>query len=121
MRREKPVAFDLKASREIRNLSQADVAAILCTTQASVSRWESSGGLPAIYRKAWDQHWKLEDLANGETNRPTSKRAAGSTRRSDKARGGKKRVIKRNQKLRQQPQARDADMPVSGSVDAVEE
>jgi transcriptional regulator with XRE-family HTH domain len=60
MRRKEIAAFDLKAEREKRELSQADVAAILCTTQASVSRWESSGMIPDIYRKLWVQHWKLE-------------------------------------------------------------
>lgn len=66
MSREKLPVFDLKAARETRKLSQSDVAAILCTTQASVSRWEASGCLPAIYRKAWLAHWKLEDLLNGK-------------------------------------------------------
>lgn len=66
MSREELPVFDLKAARETRKLSQSDVAVILCTTQASVSRWEASGRLPAIYRKAWLAHWKLEDLSNGK-------------------------------------------------------
>lgn len=116
MRREKAAAFDLKAMRETRKLSQSDVAAILCTTQASVSRWEASGKTPAVYRKVWEQHWKLEDSANGETNRATTKRAAGSARRSDKARSRKEGNNSSNKRLRSRTQARDTDMPVSDSA-----
>jgi hypothetical protein len=121
MRREKIAAFDLKAARETRKLSQDAVAAILCTTQASVSRWESAGTLPAVYRKAWDQHWELEDLANGETNRATVKRVAGSARRSNKARGSKKGARWSNKHTSSRTAKSNTDMPVSDSVGLVHE
>jgi hypothetical protein len=121
MRREKPVAFDLKGARETRKLSQADVAAILCTTQASVSRWESSGELPAVYRKVWEQHWKIEDSANGETNRVATKRAAGSARRSNKARSGKKGTRRSNKRTSSRTTKSHTDMPISDPVGLVHE
>lgn len=58
------VAFDLKAARKTRNLSQLQTAEMLCTTQPTISRWEAEGTTPAIVRKAWEQHWQLEDLKN---------------------------------------------------------
>lgn len=61
------VAFDLRAARKERNLSQLQTAEMLCTTQPTISRWEAEGTTPAIVRKAWDLHWKLEDLNNGNT------------------------------------------------------
>jgi predicted transcriptional regulator len=120
MRREKVSAFDLKAARETRKLSQAEVAAILCTTQASVSRWESSGELPAVYRKTWDQHWKLEDLSNGEVDRPAVKRLAGSARRSNKVGVSKKGNKRSNKRTRSRTQKSDTDMPVSDSVQLIQ-
>lgn len=60
------VAFDLKAARKKQNLSQIQVAAILCVTQPTISRWEEEGKTPAIYRKAWEQHWLLEGLKDGK-------------------------------------------------------
>lgn len=119
MRREKIAAFDLKAARESRKLSQDAVAAILCTTQASVSRWESAGTLPAVYRKAWDQHWQLEDLLNGETNRTTAKRAAGSARRSDKTGRSEKRNKRSNKRARSRAQKSDTNLSVPDSVQLV--
>lgn len=64
MPRRTVAAFDLKAARKVRGLSQTAVAGILCTTQPSIARWESEGSMPAIYRKAWEQHWRLEDATN---------------------------------------------------------
>lgn len=61
------VAFDLKTARKERKLSQLQTAEMLCTTQPTISRWEAEGTTPAIVRKAWNQHWELEDLKNGNT------------------------------------------------------
>lgn len=60
------VAFDLKADRKKRELSQEQAAEIMCASQASVARWEASGQCPAVYRKAWVQHWKLKDQEEKE-------------------------------------------------------
>jgi transcriptional regulator with XRE-family HTH domain len=51
------VLFDLKAAREARNLTQIAIADILCTSQASVARWEKSGAMPKCERKLWEYHW----------------------------------------------------------------
>lgn len=67
------VAFDLKAARKKQNLSQIQVAAILCVTQPTISRWEEEGKTPAIYRKAWEQHWLLEGLKDGKDKSAESK------------------------------------------------
>jgi len=120
MPRTKLAAFDLKGARESRGLSQAATAEILCTTQASVSRWESEGDMPAIYRKAWIQHWLLERKANGKANRSTVKRVAGSSRRSDKIGDSKERNKRGNKRARSRTQKGDTDMPVSDSVQLVQ-
>lgn len=57
-------AFDLKAARKLRGLSQVKVAQILCTTQPSVARWEAQGNMPEVFRKVWDLHWQLADGAD---------------------------------------------------------
>lgn len=61
------VAFDLKAERKKRELSQEETAEIMCASQASIARWEASGQCPAVYRKAWTQHWELEDAIKRES------------------------------------------------------
>lgn len=53
-------AFDLKAARKMRGLSQIAVAKILCTTQPSVARWEAQGNMPEVFRKVWSLHWQQE-------------------------------------------------------------
>lgn len=53
-------AFDLKAARKMRGLSQVETAFILCVTQPSVARWEASGNMPDVFRKVWALHWQLE-------------------------------------------------------------
>lgn len=62
--RRNTTAFDLKGAREMRGLSQIGAAAILCTTQPTVSRWESEGNTPAVYQKVWTLHWQLEKLSS---------------------------------------------------------
>lgn len=47
-------AWDLKAQREKHSYTQIQAAEILCTTQASVARWEADGNIPLIYRKYWE-------------------------------------------------------------------
>lgn len=51
---EKPEPWDLKAQREKHSYTQSQAAEILCTTQASVARWEADGTTPTIYRKYWE-------------------------------------------------------------------
>jgi transcriptional regulator with XRE-family HTH domain len=53
-------AFDLKAARKMRGLSQMQTAEILCVTQPSVARWEANGNMPDVFRKVWGLHWQLE-------------------------------------------------------------
>jgi transcriptional regulator with XRE-family HTH domain len=55
-------AFDLKAARKMRGLSQVAVAQILCTTQPSVARWEAQGNMPEVFRKVWALHWQVEGI-----------------------------------------------------------
>lgn len=47
-------AWDLKAQREKHSYTQAKAAEILCTTQATIARWEADGATPLIYRKYWE-------------------------------------------------------------------
>lgn len=51
-------AFDLKAARESKGLTQAAAAVLLCASQASMARWEREGTLPLIYRRYWDIYWQ---------------------------------------------------------------
>lgn len=69
MRRAINAAFDLKGEREKRQLSQTAVAEILCTTQASVSRWEACGTIPDVFRKVWILHWRIEDMQKAQVPR----------------------------------------------------
>lgn len=65
-------AFDLRAQREARSMSQTDVGKLLHSHQTSIARWERDGNMPAIYRMAWTLHWKLED----RNHAPKAKRSA---------------------------------------------
>lgn len=79
-------AFDLKAARKMRGLSQIQTATILCTTQPSVARWEADGNMPEAFRKLWALHWQQEDKANdtGSNKRGRKPRASKrAPRRSD--------------------------------------
>lgn len=55
-------AFDLLAAREAKQLTQTQVAEILCASQVSVSRWESTGRMPRIYRRVWDLHFQIAEI-----------------------------------------------------------
>jgi hypothetical protein len=120
MPRKKSAAFDLKGAREMRGLSQAATAIILCSNQPSVSRWEAAGNLPEVYRKVWAQHWQLEAKANGEANRKADARSARLGRRSDKTRSRAKGNDKRDSKSPARKANRDSGLPVSDSVSAEE-
>lgn len=85
MAREPLPAFDLRAARKARKLSQVKVAEILCTSQPSVARWESNGNLPAIYRKAWAAHWQLEETNNVTVRAPKRKANLSNVSAGDKA------------------------------------
>lgn len=53
-------AFDLKAERERRDLTQTQVAQMLFTTQSSVARWETDGDAPQLVRAYWSLYWKTQ-------------------------------------------------------------
>jgi transcriptional regulator with XRE-family HTH domain len=61
--------FDLKAEREKHDLTQAECAVMLFTTQSSVARWEDTGDMPQVHREYWNLYWK--------TNRPVKGKASG--------------------------------------------
>lgn len=54
-------AFDLRASREARGMTQEATAALLFTHQTSIARWEREGNMPGLARMAWTLHWQIED------------------------------------------------------------
>jgi len=56
-----PTAFDFKAARKARKVSQEQAAQILHATQPSISRWEADGTMPEVYKMAWLLFWQLED------------------------------------------------------------
>jgi transcriptional regulator with XRE-family HTH domain len=87
-------AFDLKAARKVRGLSQTKTAAILCATQPSVARWESDGNMPEVFRKVWLLHWQLEDM---KRDTETNGRSRELTPRINKT-GRSKKGIKRSAK-----------------------
>jgi len=122
MPRTKLAAFDLKGARESRGLSQAATAEILCTTQASVSRWESEGDMPAIYRKAWTQHWLLErSNGNNRSVRQAARGAAKFKQGSNKARASTRRIKSGAVRSRTRETAGDTALPVSDSTAPVRE
>ena len=96
-------AFDLKAARKARGLSQSKTAEILSATQPSVARWEALGNMPEVFRKVWSFYWQLEDMKHAN---PT-----------DDKRVGKARGNARGTKGAAQPSARKGKRVVS----AVEE
>lgn len=71
--------FDFKAARKARGVSQQQAAILLHATQPSISRWESEGSMPEVYRMAWLLHWQLEDSKNA-TDTPAGKSARKSHR-----------------------------------------
>jgi hypothetical protein len=86
MPRRSLAAFDLKAARKMRGLSQVQTAVVLCSTQPSVARWEADGNLPEAFRKLWMLHWQQEDKANDTgTNKRgrKSRKSKRAPRRSD--------------------------------------
>lgn len=113
MNRKEVAAFDLKGARESRGLSQTAAAAILCTTQASVSRWEASGNIPDVFRKLWDQHWQLEGDAN---DKGTNRGARGAKRGGADARKGKQKSARRNRKLQSTAKSSGATVPANSQT-----
>jgi predicted transcriptional regulator len=65
--------YDLRAEREKRELTQAETAQLLFTTQSTVARWEDDGQTPQIHREYWRLYWanqkppKVSKKANKET------------------------------------------------------
>lgn len=80
MPRRSLAAFDLKAARKMRGLSQIQTATILCTTQPSVARWEADGNMPEAFRKLWALHWQQEDKANDAGSNKRSRKSSKSKR-----------------------------------------
>lgn len=66
-------AFDLKAARKVRGLSQLKTAQVLCATQPSVARWEAQGNMPEVFRRLWELYWQLEDMKNDSVRASTRK------------------------------------------------
>jgi transcriptional regulator with XRE-family HTH domain len=91
-------AFDLKAARKVRGLSQIKVAEILCATQPSVARWESDGNLPDVFRKVWLLHWQLEDMKNDTETNGRNREPAQSINKIGRSKKGVKRSAKRPSK-----------------------
>lgn len=54
-------AFDLKAAREARGMSQEQTAEFLFQSQGTISRWEISGQTPELAREYWKLYWAVED------------------------------------------------------------
>lgn len=98
-------AFDLKAARKLRGLSQVKVAEILCTTQPSVARWEAQGNLPEVFRKVWELHWKIESLDVSKLEKTYAKakqsnKRLGNADKSDRKlqRGSSSRIVERRRR-----------------------
>lgn len=51
-------AFDLKAARESKGITQERAAELLHASQSSIARWEGDGRLPMIYRAYWTLYWQ---------------------------------------------------------------
>jgi len=92
-------AFDLKAARKMRGLSQVAVAQILCTTQPSVARWEAQGNMPEVFRKVWALHWQVEEIktkmaggADVSLAKLESKHDSRSNKRNRKSNARKRKV-----------------------------
>lgn len=97
-----PSAFDFKAARKARKYSQHKAAVLLHATQPSISRWETDGTMPEIYKMAWLLYWQLEDM----------KHDSGSDKRAGKSRTRKRTPEKR---------AGGTDRSNEGSRDSVDE
>lgn len=70
-------AFDLKAEREKRGLSQEQTAEILFQSQGTISRWEISGQTPELARAYWELFWSQQDAKHVEKKSATSGRTKG--------------------------------------------
>jgi DNA-binding transcriptional regulator YiaG len=51
-------AWDLKAARETKGLTQIETAALLSAAQSTIAKWEADGRVPKIYRDYWELYWK---------------------------------------------------------------
>lgn len=81
---ENAVAFDLKAQRMMRKLSQQAVATLLCSAQSSVARWEKEGNMPLAYRRIWELHWSLEDMKYEQESSKTTDGKLASVNETDR-------------------------------------
>lgn len=104
-------AFDLKAARKMRGLSQVKVAQILCTTQPSVARWEADGNMPEVFRKVWEQHWDLETIKSEKSSNDATKTKGGAVVSTDRSAG---KVGSRNR--RREGTRKGADNSAQGGV-----
>jgi transcriptional regulator with XRE-family HTH domain len=73
-------AFDLKASRVARKITQNKAKEILSTSQASITRWEKDGSMPSIYRKYWELYWRVEDVEQSKKKPDTSRKSKGDSK-----------------------------------------
>jgi transcriptional regulator with XRE-family HTH domain len=91
-------AFDLKAARKVRGLSQTKAAEILCATQPSVARWEADGNMPEVFRKVWLLHWQLEDMKHDTETNGRNRESAPSINKVGRSKKGIVRSAKRPRK-----------------------
>jgi DNA-binding transcriptional regulator YiaG len=59
-------AFDFRAAREAKSMSQYDAAELLKVNQSSISRWEVSGAVPMLAQMAWGLHWQVKAMQEGK-------------------------------------------------------
>jgi len=62
-------AFDFRAARESKSMSQHQAAELLQVNQSSISRWEVSGAVPMIAQMAWKLHWQVKSMQEGKAKR----------------------------------------------------
>lgn len=69
-------AFDMRAKREEKKLTQTQCAAILCVSQGTLAKWESNGAVPQIYRSYWELYWNAMPKA-AKQPKPTKGKGKG--------------------------------------------
>lgn len=103
-------AFDFKAARKARKVSQQKAAEILHATQPSISRWETDGSMPDVYKMAWLLYWQLEDSTNGKTKGKdkADKRLGTASRSNSRVQGGSdSRIVERRRRSSRRIDIRD--------------
>jgi transcriptional regulator with XRE-family HTH domain len=89
-------AFDLKAEREKRNLSQEQTAEVLFQSQGTISRWEISGQTPELARAYWNLFWSIEDAKHDEKKSAPTGRVKGDRSKSEPSKSSTSKSRLRN-------------------------